>query len=353
MFPKSTGSQKLLHPISEQRRAFTLVELLVVIAIIGILIGMLLPAVQQVREAARRIECGNNLRQVALAAMNYESANSEFPPGLVQESLSGQNPSDNNGFQGHSAFYFILPFMEQQNVFATMDKTVAKANRVSSTVDLKASSVIPSLLCPSDTLGTESLPWPSTGTPSEFYGGTSYRCNGGERPVFATSASNDGMFMAVGPDARRASDAEQGQEVTFGAISDGSSNTVLFGEFYHLDKNFDSFTERGWTSGSDIRGWSRWYPAGGDIGLSNIMGGAFAPINFTIPWAEGESGAPGAQNAWWIFQDQRLSAFGSGHPGGANLSYSDGSTHFIADTIAQNILRLRCVRNDGEVIGEL
>lgn len=333
-------------PISTHKSGFTLVELLVVIAIIGILIGMLLPAVQQVREAARRIQCGNNLRQVALAAMNYESANSAFPPGLEQERLDGS-------FQGHSAFYFILPFMEQQNVFTTMDKNIPLNNRVSSTADLRASAVLPPLLCPSDTLGTESLPFPSTGTPSEFYGGTSYRCNGGERPIFATSASNDGMFMAVGPDARKAADADAGVQVTFGAISDGSSNTVLFGEFLHLDRNFDTFTERGWTSGSDIRGWSRWYPAGGDIGLANIMGGAFAPINFTIPWAEGESGAPGSQNAWWIFQDQRLSAFGSGHPGGANLSYSDGSTHFINDTIAQNILRLRCVRNDGEVISEL
>ena len=334
------------RPTQHNKSGFTLVELLVVIAIIGILIGMLLPAVQQVREAARRIECGNNLRQVALAAMNYESANSKFPPGVEQERLE-------NNFQGHSVFYFILPFMEQQNVFTTMDGDIPLNNVVADPADLRASSVIPALLCPSDTLGTESLPFPSTGTPSAFYGGTSYRGNAGERPFFATSSSNDGMFMAVGPDARRAADADPGVEVTFGAISDGSSNTVLFGEFLHLDQNFDTFAAIGWTSGSDIRGWSRWYPAGGDRGLSNIFGGGFAPINFTIPWAEGEAGAPGSRNGWFIFEDQRLSSFGSAHPGGANLVYSDGSTHFITDTIAQNILRLRCVRNDGEVISDL
>jgi len=331
---------------SRSKSGFTLVELLVVIAIIGILIGMLLPAVQQVREAARRIECGNNLRQVALAAMNYESANSKFPPGVEQERLEGR-------FQGHSAFYFILPFMEQQNVFTTMDRDLPLNNVAADPVDLRASAVIPALLCPSDTLGTEPLPFPSTGTPTAFYGGTSYRCNAGERPFFATSSSNDGMFMAVGPDARKADDADLGIEVTFGAISDGSSNTVLFGEFLHLDSNFDTFTAAGWTSGSDIRGWSRWYPAGGDRGLSNIFAGGFAPINFTIPWADGEPGAPSSRNAWFIFEDQRLSSFGSAHPGGANLVYSDGSTHFISDTIAQNILRLRCVRNDGEVISDL
>ena len=165
-------------PTSRNKSGFTLVELLVVIAIIGILIGMLLPAVQQVREAARRIQCGNNLRQVALAALNFESANSEFPPGVEQESIQGS-------FQGHSAFYFMLPFMEQQNVFTTMDKDIPLNNVAATTDELRASAVIPALLCPSDTLGTESLPFPSTGTPTAFYGGTSYRCNAGERPFLS------------------------------------------------------------------------------------------------------------------------------------------------------------------------
>ncbi len=343
----------MLSPKKVSRReGFTLVELLVVIAIIGILIGMLLPAVQQVREAARRTQCANSLRQVALASLNYESAHMEFPPGYEQEFISDAPDSSNNGFQGHSVFYHILPFIEANNVFKTMDPRVPKANRVATTAEFRASSVIPSFICPSDTLGSESIPFPSTGTPTEFYGGTSYRANGGERPIFATQATNDGMFMATGPAARKASDAPPGTEVGFGLISDGSSNTILFGEFSHLDPNFDTFTEAGWTSGSKIRGWSRWYPAGGDVGLANLMGGAFAPINYRIPWAAGDSGAPGSQSAWWFFQDQRLSSFGSNHPGGANLAYADGSVHFLTDETAQNVLRLRCERADGEVIPE-
>ena len=342
-------------PSKRARRAFTLVELLVVIAIIGILIGMLLPAVQQVREAARRIECGNNLRQVALAAINYESAHMSFPPGMEQEFLNGTTSGplgSNDGFQGHSVFYFILPFIEANNVFTGMNREVAKANRVETPAELRAAAVIPAYLCPSDTLGTEALPHPSTGTPEEYYGGTSYKANGGGRPIFATSATNDGMFMATGPDARSASGAPQGTEVEFGQISDGSSNTVLFGEASHLDDNFDTFNDAGYTSDDTIRGWSRWYPGGGDTGLSNIMGGAFAPINYRIPWAFGEPGAPSSRGAWFIFQDQRLSSFGSNHPGGANLVYADGSTHFINDDITQNILLLRCQRNDGLVISE-
>ena len=350
---KSTGSLSLPSPRHQRRKAFTLVELLVVIAIIGILIGMLLPAVQQVREAARRIECGNNIRQVALAALNYESSHMEFPGGLEQERLSGVPDPGFDTFQGHSVFYFILPFLEQQNIFNTMDPMYSTVNIAVSPADLKSASVIPSYLCPSDGLGDQALPWPSTGEASQYYGGTSYRANGGERPIFATSATNDGMFMAFGPNARKASGAPDGIEVKFGNISDGSSNTILFGEMYHVDRNFDTFTAAGWTSGSTIQGWSRWYPAAGDIGLSNLMGGAFAPINYRIPWAQGEPGAPSSQSAWWTFQDQRLSSFGSGHPGGANLVYGDGSAHFLGDDIAQNILRLRCVRNDGEVITEL
>lgn len=333
-----------------QRSGFTLVELLVVIAIIGILIGMLLPAVQQVREAARRTECANNLRQVALAAINYESAHMEFPPGYEQEFVSDAPDSDDNGFSGHSVFYYILPFIEGNNIASGMDIRIPKANRVATTAEFRASSVVPSFLCPSDTLGDESIPWPSTGTPEEFYGGTSYRGNAGSRPFFATSSSNDGMFMAVGSAARKDDDAPPGIEVGFAQITDGSSNTVLFGEMSHLDNNFDTFTDAGWTSGSTIRGWSRWYPAGGDTGLANIMGGSFAPINYRIPWADGESGAPGSRGAWFQFQDLRLSSFGSNHPGGANLAYADGSVHFLADSTSQNILQLRCQRSDGEVI---
>lgn len=326
-----------------RRKAFTLVELLVVIAIIGILIGMLLPAVQQVREAARRTSCANNIRQLGLAAMNYEGAFRKFPPGYTQERISGR-------YQGHSVFYFLLPYMEANNIFDNMDPQVPINNRDAVADGTRTAAVIPSFLCPSDALPDTALPFPSTGTPSEWYGGVSYRANGGARPIFASSATNDGVFMATGPDARKAASAPAGQELKMAAITDGSSNTILFGEFYHLDRNFDTFTDAGWTSGSTIEGWSRWYPSGGDTGLANIMGGAFSPINYRIPWAHGESGAPTSQFAWYIFQDQRLSSFGSGHPAGANFVFADGSTRFVTQNVAQNILLLQCQRADGEVI---
>lgn len=340
------------HRLPNRRRfsaGFTLVELLVVIAIIGVLVGLLLPAVQAAREAARRMSCGNNIKQLGLAAHNFENTHGKLPEGFGQD-RKPTPPNNSRRFQGHSVFYHLLNYIEQTSLYDAMNYDLPLLNVAALPTDGLAATVVPTLLCPSDLLPNEALPFPETGTVSAYYGGTSYRANGGTRPVFATSATNDGVFMAVGPSARKASSAPAGIEVRFRDITDGLSNTVAFGEFFHHDRNFDTFTAAGWTSGSTILGWSRWYPAGGDAGLSNIMGGAFAPINYQVPWAHGQSGAPGSQNAWWITQDRRLSSYGSGHPGGANFALCDGSVRFMTETMDQLILGYYCKRDDGMVI---
>lgn len=348
-----------------QRSGFTLVELLVVIAIIGVLMGLLLPAVQMAREAARRASCQNNLRQLGLAVMNYESARQKLPPGYTQTAMNAAgvvwpgpgNPPSSYPYQGHSAFYYLLPYIEMGNVYDNMDAKRPLNNRVTDPTLFRASTVIKTLLCSSDQLTGQS----ERHTNGEYYGMTSYKLNGGTRPIFGNLATNDGMFMAVTMPrghsvafARKAINAPLGKEMRIPEVLDGMSNTILFGEHEHMDDNFDSFTTNtsspNWNSDSTIRTWARWYPAGGDAGLGNLMGGAFAPINYKTPWAHGQSGAPTSRFVWYPFQDMRLSAFGSAHPGGANFAMGDGSTKFISDEMPQTVLALFCQRADGQVL---
>ena len=115
VFPQPYKSIVMKSPTLVPKRGFTLVELLVVIAIIGILIGMLLPAVQQVRESARRIQCANNIRQITLAAMNYESANMRFPPGWQS------NASSITSGPGWAWSTELLPQLEQENLASQID----------------------------------------------------------------------------------------------------------------------------------------------------------------------------------------------------------------------------------------
>lgn len=323
------------------RRGFTLVELLVVIAIIGVLIALLLPAVQAARDAARRSSCQSNCKQLGLAAANYHDARKSFPSGYTQIRIGGS-------FQGHSVFYFLLPFMEQQTVFDGMSATNPLSNRTA-VVGTKAAAVIPNLVCPSDRFPEGN---PHRFSATEWYGVTTYRANGGSRPIFATSSTNDGMFMATGTSARKAASAPQGIDVPVRNVTDGMSKTILFGESSHVDDNFNTFTTAGWNSGSTISTWARWYPAGGDTGLGNIMCGAYAPINYVTPWAHGQPGAPTSQSAWFDFQDRRLSAIGSNHPNGASVVFADGSVRFLSDSLSQQVLSRFCVRNDNQLIQE-
>ncbi|MDP1562941.1 MAG: DUF1559 domain-containing protein [Pirellulaceae bacterium] len=340
-----------------KRSGFTLVELLVVIAIIGVLMGLLLPAVQMAREAARRASCQNNLRQLGLAVMNYESARQKLPPGYTQTRINaagvvypGTGSTSGFSYQGHSAFYYLLPYIEMGNVYDNMDARIPANNRVTDPTLFRASTVLKMLLCPSDQLTGQS----ERHTNGEYYGMTTYKMNGGSRPIYFSLATNDGMFMGVsiprGTGFVFGAGGVPGKEIRIPEVLDGMSNTILFGEREHMDDNFDSFTTAGWNSGSTIRTWARWYPSTGGTGMANIFGGAFAPINYKTPWAHGQSGAPTSQNAWFFFQDMRLSTFGSAHPGGANFSMGDGSTKFISDEMPQTVLALHCQRADGQVI---
>src|SRR6476660_6961676 len=129
-------------PPMSRRRAFTLIELLCVVAIIGILVGLLLPAVQAAREAARRMSCTNNLKQIGLAIHNFESTNKTLPPGAVWTSK----------FKRGSVFVYLLPFMEQSNLYNQFDlsKPDIDGTMLADGSGPVGGVIIPTVLCPSD-----------------------------------------------------------------------------------------------------------------------------------------------------------------------------------------------------------
>ena len=320
------------------RYAFTLIELLVVIAIIAVLIALLLPAVQQAREAARRIQCKNQLKQLSLALHNYHDAYNIMPPGYTQV--------NQGGYQGQSAYFFLLPFIDQANLYATFNQNRPLSNK-SSTPGLLAATAVPLFLCPSDPGAKDLALYTPTST---YYGKTCYRLNGGSRPVFATSSTNDGVFMCLGAGARKAATAPLGMAVQFRDITDGLSNTIAFGEHSLMDDNFDSFLS--FNSNSLLKDWSWWYPAGGDNGLQDFMCGSFAPVGYKTPFKKGDPGAPTAASGWYTYQDMRISAIGSAHVGGANIGLCDGSVRFVSNSMSQLTLGYLCQRRDGNVFDD-
>jgi len=184
----------------QPQRGFTLVELLVVIAIIGILIGMLLPAVQMVREAARRTSCSNNIRQLGLAVHNYESAFGELPPGVVDN-------DDDLRDALHSGFVYLLPYIEQQNLYDLYDldfdwKTTPNLELTEVEIDV--------FLCPSNDSRVDQdggIP----GAPLD------YALNKGPLAYLHNQELRDGMF-------------DVNSHTTLASVTDGVSNTLMIGE---------------------------------------------------------------------------------------------------------------------------
>ncbi len=324
-----------------QSAGFTLVELLVVIAIIGILIGMLLPAVQAVREAARRIQCANNLRQISLAALNYESANSKLPPGRLGCDFGDASTADPNFCaatfgNGASGFAILLPQLENNNLFELLelDELDAAWTIINSGPDtlhadflgdpIKVEAVGTSLSvfnCPSNSAESQAddnFTGYTGFTPVLPAVGSYALCTGTRGPSFGVvdpvKFANDGLALYR-------------MSVTLAEISDGTSNTFWVGEAAMGDKNdmdqynIWSFADRHTSSMRSTEN-----PLNTPPGLGSVVG------NSRTPSANG--------------------AFISEHPGGALFGFSDGHTVFIAESIDLITYRALSSRNLGEVVGE-
>ncbi len=309
----------------QKKRGFTLIELLVVIAIIAILIALLLPAVQQAREAARRTECKNKLKQWGLALHNYHDTHLVFPMGAM--GLNNNNTSNPvNNFPFH---VMLLPFVDQAplynrfdfNKFYNTTTPAASNNRQYRDTSLEL------LHCPSARVRDKKPSTNSEGFTLHYYG-----VAGPKGPKPAPMTGNWEMNNANNNTTDHGNHATggmlyRGSRVRMRDVLDGTSNTFMVGEISSKPANSNSY--RAWIQGASN-------------GNNNFASYACKNINRPI----GPSGYSGGV-ATRLFNDVR---FGSNHPGGAHFLFGDGSVHFVSENIDFNTYQAAAHREDGLVL---
>jgi prepilin-type N-terminal cleavage/methylation domain-containing protein len=332
------------------RRGFTLIELLVVIAIIAILIGLLLPAVQKVREAAARARCMNNLKQLALACHNYHDANNSLPPGGVfNPAFLGPFPQEKYNQGGWTVY--VLPFMEQDNLYQKIPGLgMPQRNAVP---DAIAAGLIPDKLpflrCPSDPdLPDKPLSnYVGSQGPQCWHNAHVARCgaahdihqkfcNGTSEATPVTLSPPTYPGYAASANLGVTKDASQvrglfgtyGPRITLRSASDGTSNTLLLGETLpaqHLSRD------------------GHWAGAGPGRALPTII-----PLNYYTEYfeADGCTAAP----LRYFANGNVSTGFKSRHPGGVLFAFADGSIHFLRDSINHQTYQHLGCRNDGQAV---
>ena len=295
-----------------RRSAFTLIELLVVIAIIAILIGLLLPAVQKIREAANRIKCANNLKQIGLACHNYHDTNDSLPPGYVSGVTYSDGATDTAPGWGWAAF--LLPYLEQDNLYRQLNLTQPIP------VSPAIATVLPGLLCPSDP--APRTPFAVTdafGTTLVMAAPTSYvGCVGGDESG-VTELVGLGIFY-------------RNSRTHLTDITDGTSQTLMVGE-------------RAWTFANGT--WAGAVPNGVcRRGLQNPCPGGGAGFAAAPALVLSHSHLLNTNTD----TDGGLDDFSSRHTGGGNFVFGDGSVRFLKDSINPIVMRGLITLKGGEVL---
>jgi prepilin-type N-terminal cleavage/methylation domain-containing protein/prepilin-type processing-associated H-X9-DG protein len=318
--------------MSSRRSAFTLIELLVVMAIISILIGLLLPAVQKVREAAARMKCTNNLKQIGLALHNHHDSLGSFP--------ASRNYPSSFSYSAHSR---LLPFIEQDNIYKTINFSAPYADPSNA---FSRSAQVSIFLCPSDSQSRIPAGW----------AGTNYRANEGTSLVFGYGESDpEGVNVAMPP--------PNGvffanSRIRFADITDGTSNTAAFSE--HLIGDFTN----GFASEKTDTFAPGTYPSTPDQAIIDCNAIDWTNLafqgnsNIGAPWLRGyhsttsywHSAPPGSRSC--MFPPQRImTTANSNHTNGVNVLLCDGSVHFVTYSISLNTWRAMGTRDGGEVLG--
>jgi prepilin-type N-terminal cleavage/methylation domain-containing protein/prepilin-type processing-associated H-X9-DG protein len=356
------------------RRGFTLIELLVVIAIIAVLIGLLLPAIQKVREAANRMKCQNNLKQIALAAHNYASALNTLPPREGFVTVGGKLYSNNATTQ-----VLLMPYVEQDNKYNLFnlnyltwndtDVVTGKytKNAVGQGINLAARMQdISFFLCPTDPSSTvRGANQDNTSDLSYPEGRLNYMGSVGTTSTLDSTSGLRGIF---------AGNSSQG--VNFGAISDGTSNTALFAEVMRTTDTWphtsgqrtntciilDSSVAQGPdTDARAIPSCATGSPWTSTISYTGLEFDRYlygmSTYNHTLPpnWIKNKlSGTQAATTGRYNCGDTNIVHFhvaaSSYHTGGVNVAFADGSVHFISDSVDFAVWQALGSMAGGEVV---
>lgn len=338
------------------KQGFTLIELLVVIAIIAVLIALLLPAVQQAREAARRTQCRNNMKQQGLALMNYESTHKVFPPARIDLSGLSYVPG---GYYQASWTQMVLPYLDQAPLYQSYNFNLTWSDPANLPV---TTVTIPAFLCPSapaqrqvpaatvkDGVGN----FYPTSTP---YGFCDYGSMNAVRPAYFLSNGLPVPPLSTATNTASPASAtkyewdgglKKGAATPIAAITDGTSNTIMCVEdsgrpqIYALSKATTATTKDGW-------GWA-------DIQAGYSLDGATADASIvgksscTVPSGPCTLTTVAAPYGINILNDSEMYAF---HVGGAHVLMCDGSVRFISANIAASTLGALATRSAGDIAGE-